>query len=411
MHPTTADVGQSIDQYFKNNFVEITDPLNRSSGKQIFVARERYRDFDEIMKSRNKNFNSLYIYKQLAGLKGAGIFNSMFSRYTVLSRMLPVEGGQIIYCVWHGRIYITDIKIQLDYKFSQGIKDVPAGTYRIKKYSESENPWKPGKSNGAATLVDEINTRHLAINGHCKDIGDAANYMPAFIQYGHGETTLKDTYTLFFNPSQGFIGSDWRSFRDSSGVGSTQAAQKLAVVLSTTAKKNMDVNLTVHESGHALLKQALRIVNRESQVKLDRFTVFYANPTHNLELVDKWRARTGMQLAKKTPLINTASAQQFLLSGNLISAPALSFRTNNPDRMASLYNTVGASLAVYGAHTIGQGLVGAAAWGFGVAPFLLGASRGLNKQVIDTNGKAVQEGWRSYKKLVWDPIHKMMVRG
>ena len=64
MHPTTSDMGQSIDKYFTNNFVEVTDPLNRSSGKQIFVTRERYRDFDEIMKSRNKNFNNLYIYKQ-----------------------------------------------------------------------------------------------------------------------------------------------------------------------------------------------------------------------------------------------------------------------------------------------------------------------------------------------------------
>ena len=72
---------------------------------------------------------------------------------------------------------------------------------------------------------------------------------------------------------------------------------------------------------------------------------------------------------------------------------------------------MGAGLAVFGAHAIGQGLMGAAAWGFGVTPFLLGASRGLNKQVIDTNGKAVQEGLRSYKKLIWDPIHKMMARG
>lgn len=411
MHPTTSDMGQSIDKYFTNNFVEVTDPLNRSSGKQIFVTRERYRDFDEIMKSRNKNFNNLYIYKQLASLKGTGIFNSMFSRYTVLSRMLPIEGGQIIYCVWHSRIYITDIKIQLDYRFVQRSKDVPAGTYKIKKTNNVKDPWQPGKIDNVASQVDGVNTKNLAINGHCADIGDAANYMPAFIQYGHGETALKDTYTLFFNPSQGFISGDWRSLRDSSGLGSTQAAEKLASVLSTTARKSMDLNLTVHESGHALLKQALRIVSRESQIKLDRFTVFYANPTHNLELVDKWRSRTGMHLAKKPPLINAASAQQFLLSGNIISNSVVAFKTKNQDRLASLYNTLGAGVSVYGVHSIGQGLVGAAAWGFGVAPLLLGAHRGLNKQVIDTNGKAVQEGLRSYKKLLWDPIHKMMIRG
>lgn len=404
------DMSQSIDQYFTSNFIEITDPLNRSSGKQVFVAKDKYKAFNDIMASRNKSFNNLYIYKQLASLKGSGVVNSMFSRFAALSRMLPIEGGQIIYCVWHGKVYITDIKIQLDYKYTKGAKNIPAGLYRVQKSLDSNKKWSPDLKDGLVKQIDRVRTKHLAINGHCEDIADASRYMPAFIQYGH-DATLKDTYTLFFNPSQGFIRGDWCSLRDSSGIGGTQAAKKLAAVLATTAQKNIDINLTVHESGHALLKEALRIVSREAQVKLDRFTVFYANPTHNLELVDKWRARSGMQLAKKPPLINMASAHQFLLSGNAVSSSVVTFKANSPDRVASLYNTLGASLAICGVAAIGQGLVGAAAWGFGVAPFLLGANRGLNKQVIDTNGKVFQEGVRGYKKLVWDPIHKMMVRG
>lgn len=405
------DMSKSIDQHFEKNFVEITDPLNRSSGRQIFVAKEKFKAFSDIMGSRNRSFNNLYIYKQLVSLKGAGVLNGMFSRYTVLSRMLPIEGGQIIYGIWHGRIYITDIKIQLDYKFSSGSRDVPAGVYRIKKTNHLQKPWRPSEKNGLANQIDHLSTKHLAINGHCKDIGDAADYMPAFIQYGYGESTLRDTYSLFFNPSQGFVSGDWRALKDSSGIGGTQAAKKLAAVLIATAQKKIDVNLTVHESGHALLKEALRLVSREQAVRLEQFTVFYANPTHNLELVDKWRSRTGMQLAKKQPLINTASAQQFLLTGNALSAPAVSFKANSPDRTASLYNALGAGAAVYGVHSIGQGLVGAASWGLGVAPLLLGVNRGLNKKVIDTAGKTVQEGLRSYKRLVWDPVHKMMVKG
>src|SRR5690554_791994 len=405
------DMSKSIDQHFEKHFVEITDPLNRSSGRQIFVAKEKFKAFSDIMGSRNRSFNNLYIYKQLASLKGAGVLNGMFSRYTVLSRMLPIEGGQIIYGIWHGRIYITDIKIQLDYKYTKGARNIPAGVYRVKKLNDTENPWRPNKDDGTIKQVENISTKNFAINGHCEDINDAANFMPAFIQYGYGETTLKDAYTLFFNPSQGFIRGDWRAICDSAGIGSTQAAKKLAAVLVTTAQTKTDVNLTVHESGHALLKQALRIVNREPQVRLSQFTVFYANPTHNLELVDKWRAKTGMQLAKKPPLINAVSAHQFLLSGNAVSSAVVAFKAKSPDRVASLYNTLGAGLGIYGAHSIGQGLVGAAAWGFGVAPLLLGANRNLNKQVVDTNGRAVQEGLRSYKKLMWDPIHKMMTRG
>lgn len=374
------DMSQSIDQYFTSNFIEITDPLNRSSGKQVFVAKDKYKAFNDIMASRNKSFNNLYIYKQIASLKGSGVVNSLFSRFAALSRMLPIEGGQIIYCVWHGKVYITDIKIQLDYRYTKGTRNIPAGAYRIKKFNDTENPWRLNKDDGIFRQAENINTKNLAINGHCEDINDAANYMPAFIQYGHGETTLKDTYTLFFNPSQGFVQGDWRSLRDSSGIAGTQAAKKLAAVLMTNAQKNMDINLTVHESGHALLKEALRIVNRDAQVKLDRFTVFYANPTHNLELVDQWRARTGMQLAEKRPLINTVSAQQFLLSGNVVSGPAVMFKAKNPDRVASMYNTVAGGTAVLAAHSVGQGLIGAASWGVGVLPLLLGANRDLNKK-------------------------------
>lgn len=395
---------------FDKDFVEITDPLNRSCGKKIFVAQDKYKAFNAIMNSRNKSFNNLYIYKQLASLKGTGIFNSMFSRYNVLSRMLPIEGGQIIYCIWHGRVYITDIKIQLDYQFKKGANNIPAGIYNVKRYTQAATSWRADGRDGIVRQAKTLNTKHLAINGHCEDIGDAAAYMPAFIQYGHEEKSL-DTYTLFFNPSQGFSRGDWRALRDSIGVGGTQAAKKLAAVLSVTGQKDVDISLTVHESGHALFKEALRIVSRDTRVRLERFTVFYANPTHNLELVDKWRARTGMKLAKKPPLINTVSAHQFLLNGNVLSGPVVAFKTQSPNRVASIYDYLAGGIGVAAATSVGQGLVGTAAWGMGVLPLLLGNHRELNKQVIDGNGKAVQAGLRSYKKLVWDPIHKMMVRG
>src|SRR5690606_3288604 len=212
---TSAKSAKSGTIDFDKDFVEITDPLNRSCGKKIFVAQDKYKAFNAIMNSRNKSFNNLYIYKQLASLKGTGIFNSMFSRYNVLSRMLPIEGGQIIYCIWHGRVYITDIKIQLDFKYTKGIKNIPAGLYRVKKDVEIKGEWSPCFDNNQIKQIDQLRTRHLAVNGHCEDIVDAARYMPAFIQYGHGETTLKDVYSLFFNPSQGFIRGDWRALRDS----------------------------------------------------------------------------------------------------------------------------------------------------------------------------------------------------
>lgn len=352
MDSSISGMNQSVDQNFNGRFVEVTDLLNKSNSKRIFVAKDKYKYFSDIMNSRNKSFNNLYIYKQLISLKGASIFNSVFSRDTISSRILQIEGGHIIYYVRHDQVYITDINIQWDYKFSRRTKDVPAGVYRVQKDIESKGEWAPSLDNDRIKQIDQVRTRHLAVNGQCEDIADAARYMSAFIQYGHGEATLKDTYTLFFNPSQGFIQGDWRSLRDSFGIGGTQAAKKLAAVLIITAQKNMDINLTVHGSGHALLKEALRIVSRDAQVKLNRFTVFYANPTHNLAFVDKWRSRTGMQLVKKPPLINTVSAHQFLFAGNAVSAPVIAFKNNSPDWIACLYTSLMAGLIICGAYSI-----------------------------------------------------------
>jgi len=219
------------------------------------------------------------------------------------------------------------------------VHDVPAGAYRVRRISKKKNHWVPDTNGNVAVQVNSINTKHLAISGHCSDIGDAANYTPKFIWHGHG-VELHETYTLFFNPSHGFFRNYWRSLCDSFGIGETLEAKKLATLLIEAAQRDRDINVTVYGSGHALFKEALRVVNRTAQVKLNRFTVFYAHPTHNLGLVDKWRARTGMQLVNKLPLITVADPRQFLLSGNLISATVLGFKVKSEDRWATLFDSI-----------------------------------------------------------------------
>jgi len=244
-----------------------------------------------------------------------------------------------------------------------------------------------------------------------KILNQRHNYMPALIKHGFGDGELKSSYSLFYNPSSGVLNSEWRSLKD--GVGfSTQAAKKLAEVLISAADEKNKINLTVHENGHALLKSALRIVAKQNK-SLENFTVYYANPTHNLQIVDKLREKTGMALAPKAPLINILSVSQYIMSGNILSDSVITGRADPNNRGVAIYNAIQTGVTLGGLSVISGEAFGITAALVSAAPFLLGQGRELNQKVIDSSGKSVQEGLRYYrekgKKYIWDPIHKMMV--
>jgi len=397
-----------LDSFFKNAFVELIDPENRATGRSVYISKDENKFYIKIINQRSKDFNSYYIYKQIVSLKNMGYINSMMSKITMNSRMLPIEGGQIHYHVWQSKVYITEIQVQKNYRLTPHGRDVPAGVYQIKKTDETI-AWKPeGFENKTIKPQRVVNTKNLAINGHCDDISNAANYMPNFITYGYGEGALNQSYALFFNPSQGGVGAEWRAFKNSAGVGGgTQAAKKLASALILSAEKN--INITVQGDGHSLFKQALKVV-AQSNHSLEKMTVFYANATENLSLVEHWRKKTKMKLAQKAPLINNLNIRQSISSGNFVSQPLVASQANSSNNLSIATGAAMNAFALVGLGSIGGGLVGAAGWALGVAPLLLGQSKAMNKKVIESPQQALQEGAKHYKKLIWDPVHKMMVK-
>lgn len=403
---TLSDLKGNIDQFFKTQFDELVDGLS-ANGRKLFLAKSNRKQFEELLKRKDKSFSERYFYNQLLSLKNVGYLSSQFSSISPITRRLKLEGGEIIYAVWNGNSYITQINALPSEPGKHG-----AGVYTARAQDKNGEKWRVDSAPDGEAQTDYIRPKNLAINGCAEDIGEAATYMPAFIKYGFGENALKDVYALFYNPCTGGLSSEWRSLQDSVGL-NTQTAKKLADVLILTAERQKEVNLTVHESGHVVLKSALRIAVERGQ-SLENFTVFYANPTHNLQAVDRLRGKTGMKLAAKAPLVNTLSVKQYLLSGNVISDTVITSRADPNNKGVSIYNAIQTAFVVGGFGSISASLLGMAGAAVGAAPFLLGQSRSLNQKVIDSPGKAVQEGIRHYrekgKKLVWDPIHKMMVR-
>lgn len=401
-----SEIRGNIDQFFKTQFDELL-AADSGVGRRIYILKRERGRFDKIIRKKDKSFSERYFCNQILSLRNVGYLNSQFSTVSPIARRLQLEGGDVVYAIWNGNSYITQINVSVSSEGS--VRKEFAGVYRVIKEKQS---WSLSKTDEGVTEQGSFQSKNLAVNGYARTIDEAAAYMPAFIKHGFGENSLKDVYSLFYNPCSGLMSSDWKSLRDIIGF-DTQAAKKLADVLRLTAEKQKEVNLTVHESGHALLKAALRRVHASGQ-SLDKFTVFYANPIHNLHAVDKWRIKTGMKLATKAPLVNNLNARQFLLSGNFISQPAMVGRADPKNLWSARYSAVSTLGKIGGLGGISFTLFGVAGWAVGAAPFLLGQSRNLNQKVIDSPSKAVQEGMKHYgeegKRLIWDPIHKMMVK-
>lgn len=351
--------------------------------------RKNKKDFNDLFKKRSTNFNLCYVFKQLGLLKGPGFLQSLFHKSSAVSRVLPFEGGQIKYAAFEGSLYIDEIQITgplgVDAKH-------PAGTYKVKK-DQSDAKWKPYEKSNKVNQVSHVDTKHLAINGNSSSLSDAADYMPVFIEHGFGEKSLNNTYSLFYTPTKNVANSAYKALSDDLNIKDLESAKKLASVFEQLSKKDQEVSLTVHGSGNYVFKSALKKLKQQN-LKLPNVTVYYANSTANLESVDQERKQAGMKLHDKAPLINPVSLQQNYFSGNIISSPIIAARSTPKDKVSIAVNTFSSGLPKLHSPSFYIGLAA-------------GSAPSLERKKIENIGQAAGAS----AQLVWDSVHKMMVRG
>jgi len=290
--------------------------------------------------------------------------------------------------VREGKVFLQDIKLIAR---SPTKVNNSSGLYQVE--SNGTN-WIPDKN-----PCNRIETLHAAVNGRADNIKDAAKFMPAFVDHGYAPDAplpnkLGEQYTLFHNPYQGVAGSDWRCLQDASGIrGGTSAARRLAAAMKLAAQDQREVNWTVHERGVAIFKQALRILSKEG-TQLSTQRVFYANPVVNILLVDILRRKVGMQLAPNRTLMNEYSVHQSLLTTNLVSELAVSWRQiseqggNNKLNSGVLATSAGKRIGLVSALIMAPGGAGTVAW---AATALMAATANLapgyaNRRVIENEG-------------------------
>ncbi|WP_339073879.1 hypothetical protein [Teredinibacter turnerae] len=357
-------------------------------GMRVFVEKSRHSAFNQLKNKARSNYNALYLYSQLMSLNNRhGMLRSLVSRAKMQQMRLQLEGGSINYNVVDGCVFIGE------FGFSPSNRE-ESGLYKASRRQEFE----PEPTNA-------ISTKHIAINGACSSLAFAAGSMPAFIERGYKPETTQASldqsgYCLFYNSCGAGIPSDMRQFVDTSSVGGgTQTAKQLAQLIKLEAKKDKEVHWTLHEKGHAVFKQALRIALQDlssmDKSRLSKHKVFYANPTMNLNLIDRYRKKAGMQLAPQPPLLNNTSLEQTWVTGNFVSESIISYRQLKEQGENGLRNVTAGNIASNALTRLGMlgiGSYAVPAMGVGIAGWTVAWGTLIASNLGSPNQKILENG-------------------
>ena len=377
--------------------------LPYTTGRKVYVRLEQYMLYNEIAAKSKVNFSQLYVKSQIDSINGdVGIFNSLRSKFYPTSHVLPLQGGALAYDISGGRIFLQDIIIDPHYKYRQAKQASDkmkraAGVYSV---SKGRARWEPSDNESL-----KVDTKHIAVNGRASDIFEAATSMPDFIDHGYKPDTISDkrdaSYSLFFNPASGMFESAFKSLKDITGIaGGTQTARKLAAVIKSIHREGKEINWTVHGSGNAIFKQALKIASNKMGVAgASKQTVFYANSTINLDWVDYHRRKAGMTLSHNAPLMNDFSLLQSVVAGNAISETLVSLRQISETRARGVKSSTsygkvttralgrtGVAAICIGLPEFGLGydkILGAVSWALGAITIAVSATPKINNRIIE----------------------------
>lgn len=227
------------------------------------------------------------------------------------------------YVVSSGNVTITNVSLD-SVDASSAVKEKP-GLYSIEK--NSRGVWKANPKR-----VAKVMTKFAAVNGMQNDLERAAGLMPTHIEDAFGKSVKN--FTLFHNPTDGFLGDLWESNRDKIGFGvSTPLAKQLAAILKDAQDEDKSVSWVAHSQGGLIFTEAVRYHNRTRGTLLDNHAVKFHSGANNARVSARILNKAGVK--KVGPdnnhpfdpvpnLIGLNAPNLACVVGSIICAPSLS---------------------------------------------------------------------------------------
>lgn len=184
-------------------------------------------------------------------------------------RQLAIEAIWVTYFIESGCVYIENITPN----FNAPGKHELSGLHLVSK--------RPDGWHIERAYVNDITTKHAAINGHNNDLNIAATeIMPHQLLSAYSDDEINE-YTLFHNPAKGIFSSYYDSTRDKFGY-STPLTKRFSELLQSTQKKQNEIKWVTHNQGSLIFTQAINLHNKKNASSLNKHSVFFQNPANNM---------------------------------------------------------------------------------------------------------------------------------
>lgn len=184
-------------------------------------------------------------------------------------RQLAIEAIWVNYFIESGCVYIENITPN----FNVSGKHELSGLHLVSKRPDG---WHIDRA-----YVNEVTTKHAAINGFNSDLNIAATeIMPHQLLNAYSDEEINE-YTLFHNPAKGVFSSCYDSTRDKLGY-STPLTKRFSELLQSTQKKQNEIKWVTHNQGSLIFTQAVNHHNKKIGSSLNKHSVYFQNPTNNM---------------------------------------------------------------------------------------------------------------------------------
>ncbi|MFL0798391.1 MAG: type II toxin-antitoxin system RelE/ParE family toxin [Cellvibrionaceae bacterium] len=234
---------------------------------------------------------------------------------------IAVGHYRLDYVIYSGQLTITEVS--LDGFYAERPKHERPGLYKLTEGSK-------GKWESSFRPVTRITSSYAAVNGIQNTLDRAMKLMPTHVKSAFGRQVKE--FTLFHNPSVGFLGDLWESARDKLSI-STELAQQLAAILDDAQKDKQPVKWVVHSQGGVIFSEAVKKHNKTKGTSLNLHQVQFHSGANNARVTQKALDKAGIKkigpdnnhpfdLVPNVIGLNTVNPIKFL--GSIVAAPALS---------------------------------------------------------------------------------------
>jgi mRNA-degrading endonuclease RelE of RelBE toxin-antitoxin system len=305
---------------------------------KVHALRRRYSNSSRSTNKISENGYKLFISEQAQqGIDTAGSYDRMRINQKIQSLAAmprPEDAGKRIgstdayriavghyrldYVIYSGEVTITEAS--LDQRDAEHSKHEKPGLYHMESDGDRFRRRR----------VPKLVTNHAAVNGMQNDLDAAQELMAGHVQYAFGSNVKE--FTLYHNPSVGFLGDLWESTRDKLSM-TTSVAKQLAAILDDAQQEKKGVKWVVHSQGGAIFVQAVNYHNKTKGTPLASHSVQFHAGANNAMVSKGILAKAGIakvgpdnnhpyDLVPNIAGMNTINPVKIV--GSLLAAPALS---------------------------------------------------------------------------------------